>query len=183
MTKFRVTNDFVRAASQLQGGTNLKLEKITRLPDADFPFFMGWQKVSDANTPFGHDGLCDIEVLKKMLRDVSDHESLVSPQLNRLREKEETLKRYMLPTPGVREKLRRFVCLAPSEWDSTHNDTRYAKLLDEGNAVQSRTERHYRFGGVFHSSASGVCYCAAGNEQFDKPKRQQQSHPRRRRKQ
>lgn len=119
-------------ASDKQGYIDINAQNITKLSDADFPFFMGWQKVSDANTPFDRDGLCDIDVLKKMLRDVGDHESLVSPQLTGLREKEETLKRYLLLTPRVREKLRRFVCLAPSEWDSTHNDKRYARLLDEG---------------------------------------------------
>ncbi|CAB3793885.1 hypothetical protein LMG28614_03785 [Paraburkholderia ultramafica] len=119
-------------ASGKQGYIDINPLKITKLSDVDFPFFMGWQKVTDGNTPFGSDGLCDIDVLKKMLKDVSDHESLADLQLTGLHEKEDILLRYVRMTDGVREKLRGFVCLAPSEWDSTHNDTRYMKLLDEG---------------------------------------------------
>ncbi|MCA7887321.1 hypothetical protein LGM58_29475 [Burkholderia contaminans] len=46
--------------------------------------------------------------------------------------KERVLWAYVKGNAQARQQLRGFVCNAPSEWDSTNNEERYARLLDEG---------------------------------------------------
>jgi hypothetical protein len=41
--------------------------------------------------------------------------------------------------------LRGFICNAPSEWDSTNNQTRYAKLLDEGGFYHGNQQGYDKF--------------------------------------
>ncbi|KIG10266.1 hypothetical protein AWB72_05654 [Caballeronia concitans] len=45
--------------------------------------------------------------------------------------KEDELAQYVKSNDAVREQLHGFVCEAPSEWDSSQNETRYLKLKDE----------------------------------------------------
>ncbi|MFX1815412.1 hypothetical protein PXJ20_33020, partial [Paraburkholderia sp. A1RI_3L] len=58
------------AAGQ-SGYIDINNAAIGKLSDADFPSFMGWQKISDGNTPFDSDGLCDVEMLKRLVRDAA----------------------------------------------------------------------------------------------------------------
>ncbi len=105
---------------------------IQKFSDADFLSLMGWQKVSDGNTPFDSDGLCDVDALKKLMKDAwNNHETAIQQSMTAESEKADpifSLKNNEL----LRRQLRGFVCQAPSEWDSTHNERRYVKLLDEG---------------------------------------------------
>ncbi len=105
---------------------------IQKFSDADFLSLMGWQKVSDGNTPFDSDGLCDVDALKKLMKDAwNNHETAIQQSMTAESEKADpifSLKNNEL----LRRQLRGFVCQAPSEWDNTHNERRYVKLLDEG---------------------------------------------------
>ncbi|CAM2197648.1 Predicted chitinase [Paraburkholderia kururiensis] len=115
-----------------QGYIDISKEEVRKLSDADFPSFMGWQKISDGNTPFGNDGLCDVEMLKKPVRDAAANEQPAVVKDATEVQKADALSYYVKGHDEVRRTLRGFICNAPSEWDSTHNETRFAKLLDEG---------------------------------------------------
>ncbi|MEX3931952.1 peptidase M23 [Paraburkholderia phymatum] len=122
----------VAFAAQQDGYIDISDTTIQKLSDANFPYFMGWQKISEANSPFNDDGLCDINALKNILRDAAVHQ--IPDEISSIDEyrKEDALVRYVRTTAGVRTKLRGFICEAPSEWDSTHNDERHKKLMNEG---------------------------------------------------
>ncbi len=122
----------VTYAAGQQGYININNAAIKKLSDADFPLFMGWQKLSDGATPFGDDGLCDIDALKKIVRDAaaSKHEQTVVLETTEVQKAEE-LSSYVRSNDQVRQALRGFICNAPSEWDSANNESRYAKLLDD----------------------------------------------------
>jgi predicted chitinase len=128
----RVTWMQVTWAANQSGYIDINDSTIHRFSDADFLFAMGWQKISDANTPFGSDGLCDVDALKKLLKDARDHETPLEQSQTTEAAKADALSRYVKGNDQVRQQLRGFICNAPGEWDSTHNETRYAKLLDEG---------------------------------------------------
>ncbi|WP_042303127.1 hypothetical protein [Paraburkholderia kururiensis] len=115
-----------------QGYIDISKEEVRKLSDADFPSFMGWQKISDGNTPFGNDGLCDVDMLKKLVGDAAANEQPTVVKDATEVQKADALSYYVKGHDEVRRTLRGFICNAPSEWDSTHNETRFAKLLDEG---------------------------------------------------
>lgn len=98
---------------------------IAVLSDADFPFLAGWQKISEGNTPYGDDGMCDVDALKKILGDVAQPSAGANES-----DDEDALSDYVKGNNAVRAQLRGFICEAPTEWNSAHNDTRYAKLND-----------------------------------------------------
>jgi hypothetical protein len=124
------------------GYIDINDSNIHKFSDADFLSFMGWQKVSDANTPFGSDGLCDVDAMKKILNDAAPHE--IPPVTGETTEAHKTnlLSAYVKGNAQVRQQLRGFICNSPSEWDSTHNEERYTKLLDEGGFYHGN-ERGY----------------------------------------
>ncbi|KKL34058.1 hypothetical protein WR30_26390 [Burkholderia contaminans FFH2055] len=105
---------------------------IQKFSDADFLSLMGWQKISEGNTPFDNDGMCDVAALKEILDDAAPREVPAvkdeTPEIH----KERVLWAYVKGNAQARQQLRGFVCNAPSEWDSTNNEERYARLLDEG---------------------------------------------------
>ncbi|SAL77977.1 EF hand domain-containing protein [Caballeronia peredens] len=122
----------VTFAAGQEGYIDVSDDTILKLSDADFSTFMGWQKISEGNTPFSTDGLCDIDVLKKILKDVKDHQTPEDAALKPEYKKEDVLAQYVKLNGPVREQLRGFICEAPSEWDSSRNEARYSKLKDEG---------------------------------------------------
>ncbi|UEP37529.1 M23 family metallopeptidase [Burkholderia ambifaria] len=105
---------------------------IHKFSDADFLSCMGWQKVSEGNTPFSSDGLCDVDALKKILNDAAPHDVPAVGGETAEAHKKRVLSAYVKGNARVRRQLRGLVCHAPSEWDSTNNEGRYARLLDEG---------------------------------------------------
>ncbi|MGY4728481.1 peptidase M23 [Burkholderia pyrrocinia] len=114
------------------GYIDINDSSIHKFSDADFLSFMGWQKVSEGNTPFSSDGLCDVDALKKLLKDVADHETPAAREEALETHKTNALSAYVKGNAQVRQQLRGLVCNAPSEWDSTNNEERFARLLDEG---------------------------------------------------
>ncbi|NIE66066.1 peptidase M23 [Burkholderia sp. Ax-1719] len=98
---------------------------IVKLSDADFPFFTGWTKISEQNTPYKDDGMCDVEALQKIVNNALP--PVVNGKDNEYQD-EDALCNYILGNDSVRQMLKGFICEAPSEWDSAHNDTRYGKL-------------------------------------------------------
>jgi predicted chitinase len=135
----------VTYAAGKQGYINISKEAIKKLSDADFPSFMGWQKLSDGNTPFSSDGLCDIAALKTLVKDAADNEQPTVVMETTEVQKAGALSSYVKGHDGVRQALRGFICNAPSEWDSTHNQTRYAKLLDEGGFYHGNERGYNKF--------------------------------------
>ncbi|WP_321948993.1 peptidase M23 [Paraburkholderia sp. J10-1] len=131
-------------ATGVSGYIDINAAKIEKFSDADFLSFMGWQKVSDANTPFSGDGLCDVGALKKLLKDAWDNHETVEQSQTTEGAKVDAI--FSLKSNAqVRQQLRGFVCQAPSEWDSTHNEQRYAKLLDEGEFYHGNMQGYNDF--------------------------------------
>ncbi|SAL80527.1 hypothetical protein AWB71_06141 [Caballeronia peredens] len=122
----------VTFAAGQEGYIDVSDDTILKLSDADFSTFMGWQKITEGNTPFSADGLCDIDALKKILKDVKDHQTPQDAALKQEYKKEDVLAEYIKSNASVREQLRGVICEAPSEWDCSHNEERYRKLKDEG---------------------------------------------------
>jgi predicted chitinase len=131
----------VTYAAGQRGYININNAAIKKLSDADFPSFMGWQKLSDGATPFGTDGLCDIDALKKIVKDAEPSDAAATTEV----QKADALSSYVKSHDGVRQALRGFICNAPSEWDSTNNETRYAKLLDEGGFYHGNDDGYNKF--------------------------------------
>ncbi|GLQ48614.1 hypothetical protein ACFFJT_16515 [Dyella flava] len=115
-----------------RGYIDIHHPSIQKLSDADFPCFKGWQKLSEGNGPFNGDGLCDIDSLKKLVKDVADHQTAQEIAQKQEYKKEDILARYIKFNDKVRQQLHGFVCQAPSEWDSSSNHARYQKLMAEG---------------------------------------------------
>ena len=133
----------VTYASGKRGYIDISNAAIKKVSDADFPSFMGWQKVDDENTLFDCNGMCDIDVLKKLVNDDSANKEL--PVIEDVTEarKAQALSAYITLKNPARQALRGFICNAPSEWDSANNETRYAKLLDDGGFYHGK-EQGYR---------------------------------------
>ncbi|WP_082079413.1 hypothetical protein [Cupriavidus basilensis] len=113
-----------------QGYIDISQDAVQKLSDADFPFFMGWQKIEEGNTPFSEDGLCDYDALRKIVNDVEDQETPQQQHEATEYKHEDILSAYVQGNDSVRKALRGFVCLAPSEWDATGNEVRYRRLKD-----------------------------------------------------
>lgn len=135
----------VAFAEGQEGYIDISNAAILKLSDADFPLFMGWQKISEGNSPFNEDRLCDIGALKKILKDTADHQTPQDTALTEEYQKEDVLARYVKSNDSVRSQLRGFVCEAPGEWDSTHNEERYRKLKDEGEFYHGNEAGYTKF--------------------------------------
>ncbi|MBR8176599.1 M23 family metallopeptidase [Burkholderia ambifaria] len=122
----------VNWAADKVGYIDINDSGIHKFSDADFLSCMGWQKVSEGNTPFSSDGLCDVDVLKTILNDAAPHDVPAVAGETAEAHKKRVLSAYVKGNAQVRRQLRRLVCHALSEWDSTNNEGRYARLLDEG---------------------------------------------------
>ncbi|WP_425102578.1 glycoside hydrolase family 19 protein, partial [Burkholderia ambifaria] len=122
----------VNWAADKVGYIDINDSGIHKFSDADFLSCMGWQKVSEGNTPFSSDGLCDVDALKTILNDAAPHDVPAVAAETAEAHKKRVLWAYVKGNARVRRQLRGLVCHAPSEWDSTNNEGRYARLLDEG---------------------------------------------------
>ncbi|WP_454764924.1 M23 family metallopeptidase [Cupriavidus campinensis] len=112
-----------------QGYIDISNPRIQKLSDADFPFFIGWRKLDERTTPFDQDGLCDFDELRKIVAVVEDAGTPTEMAFP-AHEQEGRLAAYVRNHAEVREKLRGFVCHAPSEWDASGNEARYRRLND-----------------------------------------------------
>ncbi|WP_155627703.1 M23 family metallopeptidase [Burkholderia territorii] len=135
----------VNWAADKVGYIDINDSSIHKFSDADFLSFVGWRKVSEGNTPFGRDGLCDVDALKKMLNDAAPHEVPAvtgeTPEAHKTR----VLSAYIKGNAQVRQQLRGLVCHAPSEWDSTNNEVRYARLREEGGFYHGNEKGYHQF--------------------------------------
>ncbi|AQQ34530.1 M23 family metallopeptidase [Burkholderia cenocepacia] len=122
----------VNWATGKAGYIDINDPSIQKFSDADFLSFMGWQKISEGSTPFDSDGMCDVAALKEILGDAAPHEVPAVEDETLEAHKARVLSGYVQGNAQVRQQLRGLVCNAPSEWDSTNNEERYASLLDEG---------------------------------------------------
>lgn len=113
--------------SGAQGYIDINQAAIKKLSDADFPFFTGWQKIAEGNTPFSQDGVCDFDELRKIVDVVEASETPVQRK-DPAYKQEDQLTTYVYGSNAVRSKLRGFVCHAPSEWDKSGNEARYGRL-------------------------------------------------------
>ena len=132
-------------ATDQVGYIDINDSKVHKFSDADFLSLMGWQKVSDRNTPFDGDGLCDAGALKKLLNDAWDNHETALEQAQATEAAKDDAIFSLKSNDQVRRQLRGFVCQAPSEWDSTHNDQRYAKLLDKGEFYDGNMQGYNDF--------------------------------------
>ncbi|NLP59962.1 M23 family metallopeptidase [Paraburkholderia sacchari] len=135
----------VTYAAGKRGYVDISNAGVKKLSDADFPSFMGWQKLSEGNTPFSNDGMCDIDALRKLVKDAADSEQPTVSTATTEVQKADALSSYVRGNDGVRQALRGFICNAPSEWDSTNNNTRYTKLLDEGGFYHGNEAGYTKF--------------------------------------
>lgn len=114
------------------GYVDIAPDAITKLSDADFPFFTGWQKVDGNNTPFHDAGRCDYATLCG-LTGIQDSLPAVQPletDPNNNNEVDLRVASYVQNTDGVHEKLRGMVFKARSEWDPSYHEERYKDLND-----------------------------------------------------
>lgn len=121
----RATWTRITFASGREGYIDINSDAIVKLSDADFPYFMGWKRVSksDNNMPYDNDGMCDVDELKKVVNDVA-----AATWLPEEPEDEDFLSEYIKSNDALRAILKGFVCHAPTEWDSGQNEKRYAAL-------------------------------------------------------
>jgi hypothetical protein len=166
LAKPRVTWFLVTFAEGKKGYIDISDDAIQKLSDADFPFFMGWQKISESasdspfrsSAPFDSDGLWDLEKLTQLVGTAVGEATPMfahkyagrQPAAGKKAEaqqKNDALKRYVNDpdSSAVRDLLQRFVCEAPSEWDSTHLDTRYKNLLDAGEHFEGKQAGYEKF--------------------------------------
>lgn len=117
----------IRYDDTKSGYIDLAASTITKLSDADFPFWLGWQKISEGTAIDAQDGLCDVPKLLELLHGNAPATSS-TPSLT------EAKKDFIAhaTAQGVAEALRFAVAQHPSEWDDSDLENRYAKERQPG---------------------------------------------------
>ncbi|WP_320535069.1 M23 family metallopeptidase [Robbsia andropogonis] len=106
---------------------DLNVPSVVKLSDADFPRFLGWQRIHDgeAGTRLTSDGRCCAKAVLNLL-DVNQPSDITEDDaLSRLR------------NPALRKKMRRLVCEFRTEWDAAHFDSTYQFLLRDSASGES----------------------------------------------
>ncbi|MBN3722775.1 M23 family metallopeptidase [Burkholderia sp. Ac-20379] len=127
------------------GYVNMNSPLIATRSDADFPWFMGWQTIDNQNAPFDEAGLFEMDALKALVKDSSNYWERLDEDEPEKKRKALELAHYITLQDSTRQRLRGFICHAPSEWDSTHNQTRYGRLLDEGDFYDGNIDGYHEF--------------------------------------
>ncbi|WP_449493232.1 peptidase M23 [Caballeronia sp. M23-90] len=135
----------VSFAEGQEGYIDVSQTSILKLSDADFPFFKGWKKISEGAGLHSADGLCDIDALKKILSDTKARETAEEKAERSFYNKEDELVRYVKTHEPIRDALRGFVCEAPSEWDRSHNDSKFHKLKEAGEFYDGNEAGYNKF--------------------------------------
>jgi hypothetical protein len=98
------------------GYIDLAPQAIAKLSDADFPHWHGWEKRDEGNTANASDGICDDEYTLGLVQQAGSSAD-AQGQASR--------------------KLQHLICKAPSEWDDANLATRYARLREPGQPLES----------------------------------------------
>lgn len=117
----------IRYDDTKSGYIDLAASTITKLSDADFPFWHGWQKISEGAAIDAQDGLCDAPKLLELLHGSAPNTSS-TPSLT------DAKKDFIAhaAAQGVASALRYVVAQHPSEWDDSDLESRYAKERQPG---------------------------------------------------
>lgn len=102
----------VRYGEAAMGYIDLAPNPIAKLSDADFVHWQGWEKRDEGQTAHADDGICNDERTIALCLGVDE---------------------------ASRTKARHLVCKAPSEWDASDLDVRYAQLRQAGMPLASDT--------------------------------------------
>ncbi|WP_232454450.1 M23 family metallopeptidase [Burkholderia ubonensis] len=134
-----------------QGYIDISKPSIKKVSDADFPFFMGWQKIQGTTAPVDENGLWDLDKFKELVRasigETGEAGTDAEAAQQTTGQKNEAFQHY-ISDPGhkaVRELLHGFICEAPSEWDSANLDSRYRNLLGEGEHFEGDQDAYNKF--------------------------------------
>ena len=92
------------------GYIDLAPNEIVKLSDADFPHWQGWKRSDEGATANAADGLCD------------DADVIALAQAT---------------GEDAERRLRHMICKAPTEWDDSDLATRYARMREDGQPLQS----------------------------------------------
>lgn len=111
------------------GYVDLAATNITKLSDADFPFWQGWQAIDDDKSIIKEDGICDASALQALLGIPTNKQgqSLLDPP------------DFVANAngPATARRLRHLICKFNSEWDDSDVDTRYKRLYQSGQPLES----------------------------------------------
>ncbi|AIY41472.1 hypothetical protein LT85_2314 [Collimonas arenae] len=121
------------------GYVDLSAANILKLSDADFPSFMGWTKISEGDSVFANDGICDIKAILDVLAE-AEKAGAKNPG-----ETHDSLAPYLQNNEVTRKKLRGLICESPTEWDKAGNATRYARLLKPGEHYDGNPDGYKKF--------------------------------------
>jgi predicted chitinase len=124
----------VSFATQQTGYVDLSDARIHKLSDADFPWFMGWTKVSEDASALSDDGLCDSKVILDLLQEANGADA---PKAGT---DQDRLAAYLRDHEDVRQKLRGLICEAPTEWDKSTNHNRFDRLIEVGEHYAGNAE-------------------------------------------
>jgi hypothetical protein len=110
----------VRYSPAAMGYVNLASATIAKLSDADFVHWQGWERRDEGVAAGAADGICDDE---------------------------RTIALAQAGDEVSRTKARHLICRAPSEWDASDLDARYARLREAGQPLNDpeawqRFEQH-----------------------------------------
>lgn len=110
------------------GYVDLAASNVTKLSDADFPFWQGWQTIDEGSDVVKEDGICDVPAVQRLLNIPTDKQgqSLLNPPDLAARIKD----------PAVAKKLRHLICKFNSEWDASDIDMRYKRWYQPGQRLQ-----------------------------------------------
>lgn len=100
----------VRYSDSAVGYIDLAPNEIVKLSDADFPHWQGWKRSDEGATANAADGLCD------------DADVIALAQAT---------------GEDAERRLRHMICKAPTEWDDSDLATRYARMREDGQPLQS----------------------------------------------
>lgn len=100
----------VRYSDSALGYIDLAPNEIVKLSDADFPHWQGWKRSDEGATANAADGLCD------------DADVIALAQAT---------------GEDAERRLRHMICKAPTEWDDSDLATRYARMREDGQPLQS----------------------------------------------
>ncbi|BCF95307.1 hypothetical protein [Paraburkholderia largidicola] len=116
-----MSNDCIRAPLRIRrpAAFDLAADSISKLSDADFPAWLGWQKVEESDGVFADDGVCDIPSLRTLPG------SAVKADDTGDAAKQDFAAFVAAPeNASLRERLQHLVCRFPTESDGANNEQR-----------------------------------------------------------